>query len=182
MTRRYPIIHACRPIRGHTPHGEEVDLEFQNGERRTYRRMLMSGFGAVYVVALEDPETVLLIREYSCGMDHYELGPVKGRIDEGEHPLETANRELMEEIGFGAKKLDHIRKISLNPNYMTHAADLVIARDLYPASMEGDEPETLEIVRWPLAKLEDLLLRDDVTDGRAIAALFTAREWLARNP
>ena len=182
MTRRFPIIHDRRPIQGPVPPGEEIDLEFSNGERRTYRRMLMTGYGAVYVVALEDPETVLLIREYSCGMDHYELGPVKGRNDQGETPVETANRELMEEIGFGAKKLDHIRKIALNPNYMMHAADLVIARDLYPATAEGDEPETLEIVRWPLAKLEDLLLRDDVTDGRAIAALFIAREWLARNP
>lgn len=182
MTRRHPIIHSRRPIQGSPPLGEEIDLEFGNGVRRTYRRMIQPGVGAVYVVALEDPETALLIREYSCGMEHYELGPVKGKIDDGETPLQTADRELKEEIGFGARRLDHIRRISLNPNYMTHAADLVIARDLYPESLPGDEPEPLEIVRWPLANLEDLLLRDDITDGRSIAALFIARHWLAQNP
>lgn len=178
MTRRYPIIHARRPILGQPPHGEEIDLEFSNGEARTYRRMLQPGHGAVYVVALPDPERVYLIREYSCGMEHYELGPVKGRIDPGETPVETANRELREEIGFGARRLDRVRSISLNPNYMTHAAELVIARDLYPETLEGDEPEPLELVSWRLDDLESLLLRPDMTDGRSFAALFIARQWL----
>jgi ADP-ribose diphosphatase len=43
----------------------------------------------------------------------------------------------------------------------------------------GDEPEELEVVPWKMAELHTLLGRDDVTEGRSIAALFMAREYLA---
>ena len=47
---------------------------------------------------------MLLVREYAAGVHRYELGLVKGRIDAGESPVEAANRELMEEAGYGARK------------------------------------------------------------------------------
>jgi ADP-ribose diphosphatase len=50
-----------------------------------------------------DDDTVLMIYEYSSGTHRYELALTKGKIDAGESPLEAANRELIEEIGYGAK-------------------------------------------------------------------------------
>jgi ADP-ribose diphosphatase len=51
--------------------------------------------------------------------------------------------------------------------------------DLYPSVLEGDEPEPLELIKWPLANLHELVMRDDCTEGRAIAALYLARDYLA---
>jgi ADP-ribose diphosphatase len=62
---------------------------------------------------------------------------------------------------------------------MTHMAHVVLAQDLYPERLQGDEPEELEVVPWKLADLHTLVSRDDVTEGRSIAALFMAREYLA---
>ena len=59
---------------------------------------------------------------------------------------------------------------------MTH---VVLARDLYPERLTGDEPEELEVVPWKLSELHTLIGRADVSDGRSIAALFIAREYLA---
>jgi ADP-ribose diphosphatase len=160
-------------------HVEEVDLAFSNGARRTFERLTASGQGAVFIVAMRDPETVLLVREYGVGLDHYELGLPKGRIDPGETALQAANRELQEEAGFGARKLTPLITLSLLPAYMTHKAQVILAEDLYPHSLPGDEPERLEVVPWKLADLPALLARDDVTEGRSIAALFVAREFLA---
>ena len=69
------------------------DLEFSNGERRRFERLVSRGHGAVVVVPMLDDETVLLVREYAAGMHRYELGLVKGRIDVGETPSRrpTAN-------------------------------------------------------------------------------------------
>ena len=78
---------------------ERLDLEFSNGEKRTYERLCTHGLGAVIVVAMLDDETVLLVREYAAGLHHYELGLVKGRLDAGETILEGAQRELKEEAG-----------------------------------------------------------------------------------
>lgn len=158
---------------------EEVDLAFSNGARRTFERLVASGRGAVFIVPMRDDDTVLLVREYGAGLDRYELGVPKGKIDRGETALEAANRELQEEVGFGAHRLTPLTTLSLLPAYMSHKAQVVLARDLYPSRLEGDEPEPLEVVLWRLSELHRLLARDDVSEGRSIAALFIAREFLA---
>jgi ADP-ribose diphosphatase len=61
---------------------------------------------------------------------------------------------------------------------MTHVTHIVLARDLYPEKLDGDEPEELEVVPWPLADLRTLTARDDCTEGRTIAALYIARDYL----
>lgn len=158
---------------------EQVDLEFSNGVRRTHERLLSSGLGAVIIVPMRDAETVLLVSEYGAGLDHYELGLPKGRLDHGESVEQGANRELMEEVGFGAHTLTVLGSLSLAPAYMTHRTSVVLARDLYPRRLPGDEPEELEVTPWKMADLHKLIARDDVTEGRSIAALYMAREYLA---
>lgn len=157
---------------------EKLDLEFSNGERRTYERLLSKGLGAVIVVAMQDEDTVLLIKEYAAGLHHYELGLVKGRLEAGESVLEGAEREMKEEIGYGARQLLELTSLSLAPGYMSHITRVVLARDLYPEKLQGDEPEELEIIPWPLADLHTLVQRPDCTEGRSIAALYIARDYL----
>jgi ADP-ribose diphosphatase len=157
---------------------EKLDLEFSNGQKRTYERLSSRGLGAVIVVAMLDDDTALLVSEYAAGLHHYELGLVKGRLEAGETILEGAERELKEETGFGAHNLIELTTLSLAPGYMTHITHVVLARDLYLEKLVGDEPEELEIVPWPLADLHSLVQRPDCTEGRSIAALYIAREYL----
>lgn len=178
MSRRLPTIHGTSLEDAGPYRLEHLDLEFSNGERRRFQRLHSRGHGAVIVVPMIDPDTVLLVREYAAGMHRYELGLVKGRIDAGETPLEAADRELKEEAGYGARELLDLRQLSLAPTYMSHSAHMVIARDLYPERLPGDEPEPLEVVPWKLDALHELVLREDFSEGRSIAALFMAREWL----
>ncbi len=157
---------------------EQVDLEFSNGERRTYHRMKPRGLGAVIIVPMLDEETVLLAREYAAGLHHYEIGLPKGRIEKGESIIEAAEREMKEEIGYGARDLIELTRLSLAPGYMTHVTHIVLARDLYPEKLPGDEPEELEVVPWPIDDLRSLTAREDCTEGRTIAALYIARDYL----
>ncbi len=178
--RKLPIIHATRDVSdSHFLHVEQLDLEFSNGERRTYERLKGSGLGAVIIVPMLDDDTVLLVREYAGGLGRYELGLPKGRLDQDETAEQGAERELKEEVGYGARRLKILHNLSLSPSYMTHMAHVVLAQDLYPEKLAGDEPEELEVVPWKLSELHTLLGRGDVTEGRSIAALFMAREYLA---
>ncbi len=178
VTQRLPTIHGVTEHDAGPYRMERLDLEFSNGERRHYERLHSRGFGAVIVVPMFDADTVLLVREYAAGLHRYELGLVKGRIDAGETPLQAANRELQEEAGYAARSLQVLRSISLAPGYMSHQTHLVLARDLYPQRLPGDEPEELEVLPWKLDALGDLVRREDCSEGRSIAALFIAREWL----
>jgi len=179
QVKKLPIIHARREQDpGKLFKLEELDLEFSNGAKRSYERLHTHGLGAVIVVAMRDDKTILLVNEYAVGLHHYELGLVKGRLEPGETVLEGAERELKEEIGFGARDLVELTALSLAPGYMTHVTHVVLARDLYPEKLAGDEPEELEIVPWPLSDLHLLVQRPDCTEGRSIAALYIARDYL----
>lgn len=175
-----PIIHHTEESEAAGYRLQKLDLEFSNGERRRYERMVARGHGAVIIAAVPEPGTVLLVREYAAGMHRYELGLPKGRMDAGESILDAANRELKEEVGFGARQLSLIRSISLAPTYMTNAIHLVLAEDLYPERLPGDEPEPLEVVPWRLDRLHELMLLEDCSEGRSLAALFIVREVLER--
>jgi len=175
-----PIIHERR-LRDPSKmfEVEQLDLEFSNGVKRTYERMKSRGLGAVIIVPMLDDDTVLLVREYAAGLHHYEIGLPKGRLEANESVLEGAQRELKEEIGYGANKLQELTRLSLAPGYMTHVTRIVLARDLYPEKLPGDEPEELEVVPWSIHNLLAITARDDCTEGRSIAAMYIARDYLA---
>ena len=179
--RQLPIIHHREQKNlGGMFVVEKLDLEFANGARRRYERMQSSGLGAVLIVPMLDDDTVLLIREYACGVHQYEITLPKGRLEKGENIHEAADRELKEEAGYGARRLDTLAELTLAPGYMSHRTHIILARDLYPERLEGDEPEELEVIPWPMARIGELIGRSDCTEGRTLAALFMAREKMAR--
>jgi ADP-ribose diphosphatase len=160
---------------------EAVDLEFANGERRTFERVL-GGADSVMIVPLRDDDTLLLAREYAAGSDDYQLGFPKGVVDEGEAMLDAAERELREELGFGARRLEILRRVSIVPGYIQHGTQVVLARNLYPAPLPGDEPEPIEVVPWPLDDVDGLLAREDFTEARSVAALLLVHRLLRERP
>ncbi|MFB9136348.1 ADP compounds hydrolase NudE [Vibrio sp. AK197] len=153
---------------------ESLDLRFSNGVERTYERMRPSGRNAVMMVPVTEQGDLLLVREYGAGTERYELGFPKGLIDLGETAEQAAVRELKEEIGMGANQLTPLKEVVLAPSYFSSKMTLFVAQDLYSEKLEGDEPEPLEIVRWPLAQAEELLTHLDFCEARCITALMLA--------
>lgn len=158
---------------------EQVALQFSNGEKRLYERMKPSGKEAVMIVALDHNE-VLLIEEYAVGLESYELGFPKGLIDPGETPRHAAQRELKEEVGFGARTLIPLGRLTMAPSYFSGFMNIMLAMDLYPEKLEGDEPEPLVIRRWPITDLLQLLEQPQFQESRNVSALFLLREWLVK--
>ena len=181
MPTKPTILNRTTVARSSLFRADELQLRFSNGTERTYEKPCTGGPGAVLIVPLLDENTVLLVREYAAGIEDYHLALPKGAIDQGETLIAAAQRELQEEVGYGARKLQFIKRINLSPAYMEHGINIVIAWDLYEQRLEGDEPEPIEVVPYPLANLIELIGRDDMCEGRSIAALFMVREWLAGN-
>ena len=173
-----PVIDARECFVRESPM-EKLSLRFSNGAQRQFYRVIPNSNHAVMVIAMPDADTVLITREYGCGFHRYELGLPRGRIDEGEDILVAANRELQEEAGFAAGRLDYLRTLSLAPTYMAHEIHVVLARDLSASQLEGDEPEPIDVIPWKLAEIETLALHPEFTEGRALGALLLARAWLA---
>lgn len=176
-----PIIHKTEQVASSRLFQvEEVHLEFSNGEQRVFERLVSRGYGAVLIVPMLDNETVLMIREYAAGTERYELGLPKGKVELGEDLFVAANRELMEEVGHGAHHIQLLKRVSLAPGYMGHHTNLLLARDLYPARYQGDEPEPLEVIPWKLNRLDELVAGDECTEGRSLLALYMVRDLFMR--
>lgn len=179
MKRQPPIItHTATLAKTRIFHIEQLGLRFANGVEVEYERLISGSGGAVLVVPMLDEDTVLLIREYAAGVDRYELALPKGKLEKGEHPIDGANREIREEIGYAAGKLTHLTAFTLAPGYLNHATQIVLAEELYEDRAEGDEPEEIEVVPWQLSQLPSLLQHEECTEARSIAALFMVREHL----
>ena len=160
---------------------ESIALRFSNGKRCEFERLTRStrGGGAVLIIPMISDDTVILVREYAAGVDRYEIGLPKGKTDPGENMFEAANRELKEEVGFGARKLTFLSSLTIAPGYLEHATEIILAQDLYEEKLSGDEPEELEQITWKLNNISDLVATGECTEARSIAALYMTREYLA---
>lgn len=180
MTAKPEILKVTSTARSRLFNVEEVELRFSNGAERTYERLANRGRGAVMIIPVTENNEVLLIREYAVGLEEYTLTLPKGLVDPGEDEHTAADRELKEEAGYGSRRLHTLKVMTSAPNYMGHKVTAIIAQELYPCRLQGDEPEEMEVVRWPLDQLEALLEDEDFTEARAIAALYMTRDYLSR--
>lgn len=133
--------------------------------------------GAV-CVALDNNENVLLIKEISHvpGSDNSLLLP-GGIIEAQEAGATAANRELQEEIGYKAGRIDFLG--TLRPwKYLDAKLLVYLARDLTESRLQGDENFEIVVVPVPLVSFEDFMQRGELQESSAVAALFMARSFI----
>lgn len=171
--KQKPEILKVEPIR-HSPlfEMEKVSLRFSNQAKRDFFRVHSLIPSAVLTIPVLDNEHFLLIREYGVGIEEYSLGFPKGALQDNEDILAGANRELMEEVGYGAKQLRLLKTFSTSPSYMSARMHIVLARELYEKRLPGDEPEPIDVVPWRFDQIDQLLQREDFHEARSVAALL----------
>ena len=175
-----PHIHGRRTVaQSRLFRIDAVALEFGNGARREFEQLVAGGEGGVVVAPLTDGDELLLVEEYALGTGEYELGFVKGVIDAGESPRDAALRELREETGFGAEQLSLLDTVTLMPAYSNFQSSIFVAGGLYTAPLPGDEPEALELVRWPARRIDELHSHPRVSDARTRLTLYLVARHLA---
>lgn len=155
---------------------KDIDIEFDQ-KKVTYQ--ILEKNNTALIVPINEKGELILVNEYFCAIDEYQLGLPKGKIDDGHTDLTTANKELQEEIGFKAGKLDKLGMVTMSPGYMTQRTHIFLARELTESKLEGDEEEKLEIITHPFEKFEDLIDEGRLTEARMIAALYLAKRFLS---
>jgi ADP-ribose diphosphatase len=134
---------------------------------------------SVLVVPLTGDGYVLLAAERSPAFDRNVLVLAGGEIDEGERLEEAANRELQEELGWRAGRIEFLGEI--HPfKYLTSRQFVFLARDLSPSKLEGDEMYPVGTRKVPLDSFIDLCTRGELQDATAIAALCLAQHFLVQ--
>jgi ADP-ribose pyrophosphatase len=150
----------------------EDRFRYDDGEEA--EREIVSHPGAVAVVA-HDGERLYLVAQPREAVDEQALLELPaGKLDrDGESPLETAKRELAEEIGKGAREWRHLTSCYSSPGFTDEVIHLYLATDLYDERAETDEHERIEIHAVPLAEL-DTTMRE-CRDAQTLIGLL----WLS---
>jgi 8-oxo-dGTP pyrophosphatase MutT (NUDIX family) len=150
---------------------------FRYDDGREAEREIVEHPGAVAVVA-HDGERLYLVRQPREAVDQRELLELPaGKLDEeGEEPLDTAKRELAEEIGKGARNWEHLTSFYTSPGFADEECHVYLATDLYDEHAEADETERIEIVEAPLVDLDDVIAA--CRDSKTLVGLLWFRAYL----
>jgi ADP-ribose pyrophosphatase len=153
-------------------------FRYDDGEEA--EREIVEHPGAVGIVA-HDGETLYLVRQPREAVDEPGLLELPaGKFDEeGESPLDTAQRELAEEIGKGARTWQHLTRFYTSPGFADEECHLFMATDLYDERAETDENERIEIVEVPLTQLDSVIR--DCRDSKTLVGLLWLRAFLCRS-
>lgn len=130
------------------------------------------------IVPLTDDGEVLFTIEPAPALGQDVLILPGGEVETDEYSLDTANRELQEEIGFRADRLDYLTSLAPWSKYLTTQSHLFLARGLTPSQLNGDETYEISVYRHPLATFERLIADGNLFDARVIAALYLAHRFL----
>lgn len=147
---------------------------------RTARREIVEHRGAVAIVPLLNPETVLLIRQYRQAVGETLLEIPAGTLEPNEPPDLCARRELEEETGHTARRLRKLFSQYLAPGYSQEVLHVYLAEDLTPAAQQLDEDELVELVPTPLREVETMILQGQIKDSKTIAGLLMTLRLLER--
>lgn len=132
--------------------------------------------GAVMVVAALDNGRLLFERQYRHPLQRVFLELPAGKIDAGEHILDTARRELREETGYKAKTWRHLATIHPCIGYSDERIEIFLAHGLSYIGHERDHEEFLEIIEMSLDDALAAVRDGEITDGKTIAGLFWAEK------
>lgn len=139
---------------------------------REVRREVVEHHGAVAIVPMLDPETVVLVRQYRQAVGERLLEVPAGTIEEGEDPEDCAAREIEEEIGYAAGRMTPMFRQYLAPGYSSEVLHTYLAEDLRPVEARPDDDEEIEIVTVPVRDVVRMILEGAIRDAKSIAALL----------
>ncbi|HEX7375129.1 MAG TPA: NUDIX hydrolase [Steroidobacteraceae bacterium] len=153
------------------------DVTLPNGSRASLE--IAHHPGGAAIVALDADQRVCLLRQYRHAAGGWITELPAGKLDNREPPEECAVRELAEEAGVRAARLEKLGDFLSSPGILTEVIHIFLAQDLSRVESQPEEHEVIE-VRWiPLAEAMEMAARGSIRDGKTLIGLFWAKARLA---
>ena len=147
---------------------------------RTTKFDIVEHHGSVVILPIDQDGKLLLVRQYRHAAADDLLELPAGTLDPGERPAICAQREIREEIGMAAGKLEYLGEFYLAPGYSTEFMTVFLATELQTAPLEPDMDEFLQVEAIPLADALAMAEAGQMPDAKSLAALFIARPHLEK--
>ena len=140
----------------------------------TYQREVVHHPGSAVIVPVFDDGTVVLVKQYRHPTVRYLLEVPAGTLSDGERPEVGAARELKEELGLVAERLEKLSEFFVSPGFLEEKMWVYLATGLSEGQQFLDEDEVLEIVRIPIADALEMITSGEIQDAKTIIGLMLA--------
>lgn len=141
---------------------------------KTYQREVVRHPGSAAILPVFEDGTIALVRQYRHPAVRYLLEVCAGTLDERERPEEAAARELEEELGLVAGKMEKLSEFFVSPGYCEEKMWLYLATDLTETAQKLEDDEAVEVVRLPLSRALQMISDGEIEDAKTIIGLMLA--------
>ncbi len=150
------------------------EVRLQSGSVAT--REVVEHPGAVGMLAVTQQNELLLVRQYRWALDAWTLEIPAGTLEPGEAPEACVQRELAEEVGVRAGRVEHLLTFVPSPGFLTERLYLYLCTELEPHTLPRGEDEEMEVVRVPLSEARRLVDSGEIRDAKSVIAVLLACE------
>lgn len=155
-------------------HVEQVELP--NGNKSS--REIVEHNGGVGIIAVDENREVFMVTQYRSAAKCMLMEIPAGKLEKGEDPLECGKRELVEETGYEAKEFVHLGAYYATPAYCEEKLNIYLARDLKFVGQHLDEDEFLNVKKYKLDDLYQMVMDNKIYDTKTAIAILKAKAIL----
>lgn len=172
-------IHSERLYEGKVINLKVDDVSLPNGKQS--KRELIEHPGAVAIIAVTDEQKIIMVEQYRKALERSLVEIPAGKLEPGEAPETTAMRELEEETGYSAQKLEKLISFSTSPGFADEVVHLFLAVGLHKAvnGAVTDDDEFVELMEVTVADAEEMIRSERIYDAKTAYAVQWVKNYLS---
>lgn len=167
-----PVVTSTRPIyNGKIFDVIESDIRHDDVQ---YKREIVVHKGSAVIIPVFADGTVALVRQYRYAAEKFLLEIPAGTLNKDEDPKLGAERELEEEIGVRAGKVEKLTEFYVSPGFLTEKMHLFLATDLTPTKQNLETDEVLTVERYSFPDLLEMIRQGEIEDAKTMIGVIMA--------
>lgn len=147
-------------------------------DKKYSKREIIEHPGAVSILAITEDDSIILVRQYRKAVERALLELPAGKIELNEEPVQTAKRELKEETGFTAEKVEYLLEFYTSPGFTNEKVYIFLATELTEGETEFDDGEFIETEKIHINDLMKMIYRGEIIDSKTIIGIQLAKRIL----
>lgn len=163
--------------------GKIINLRIDTVElpdKKYSKREIVEHPGGVAIVGITDENEILLVKQYRKAVDRVLLELPAGKIEVNEEPKETAFKELKEETGYRAGKLEYLLEFYTSPGFSTEKVYIFIAENMLKGEQELESGEYIDVESYKIDDLVEMIDNGDIIDSKTIIGIYAIKDALMK--
>ncbi|HWN09502.1 MAG TPA: NUDIX hydrolase [Pyrinomonadaceae bacterium] len=152
----------------------DVTLDTIREGDKTYQREVVHHPGSAVIIPVFDDGTIALVRQYRHPAVRFLVEAPAGTLNRGEAPEEGAARELEEELGYVAARLEKLTEFFVSPGFCEEKMWVYLATEMTETQQQLEDDEIVEVVRMPFAQALSMITTGEIDDAKTIIGVMLA--------